>query len=314
MAFSGSYDYGATGTQIITDAYENLGVLAEGQSPNTNQTTTALRSLNWLIKQWSGTPDFAPGLKTWTRKRAYMFLQANQSTYNLGPTGDHATLSYVRTTLASAALAGASTIVVSSATGISSTYAIGVQLDSGSIDWTTVNGAPSGTTVTLTATLDSAAAAGNSVFCYQTILAARPLLIESAVLRYTDGTDRPLGFIQMQDYEQLVDKAGQGEPNALYYEPTLINGTLYVDTTPDDTSNVIRLVYQAPVDDLDAEGNDLYYSQHWFLPLSLGLSRLLSVKYPGTWTALSEKVYTEAIATARNLDAQTSNLFFEPGR
>lgn len=314
MAFSGSYDYGATATQICTAALEDVGAIGEGATPSAAQITTALRTLNWMVKQWSGEPDFAPGLKSWTRKRAYLFFQANQSSYSLGPSGDHATLTYVRTTLAAAASAGASTIDVSSATGIATTYAIAVELDSGSLDWTTVNGAPSGTTVTLTATLDSAAAAGNSVYCYATKLQARPIMIETAMLRYSDGTDRELYSMDVSEYEGLVDKAGDGEPSGWYYEPTLVNGTLYLDTEPDDMDTVLRIVYQAPPDDLDAEANDLYYPQHWFAALEYGLAKRLSVKYPGVWNPVSESVYMEALTTARNLNPQTVRMFFEPER
>jgi hypothetical protein len=43
-------------------------------------------------------------------------------------------------------------------TGVATTYNIGVQLDDGTFQWTTVNGAPSGFTVTLTAVLTDSAA------------------------------------------------------------------------------------------------------------------------------------------------------------
>jgi hypothetical protein len=43
-------------------------------------------------------------------------------------------------------------------TGVATTYNIGVQLDDGTFQWTTVNGAPSGSTVTLTAVLTDSAA------------------------------------------------------------------------------------------------------------------------------------------------------------
>lgn len=52
MAFSTSGDYSATATNIITEALEQIGVLQEGEAPSTEQSTSALRSLNYLIKTW----------------------------------------------------------------------------------------------------------------------------------------------------------------------------------------------------------------------------------------------------------------------
>jgi hypothetical protein len=53
MAFTTSADHKLTATDIITEALELLGVLAEGEAPSTNQSTSALRSLNNIIKLWS---------------------------------------------------------------------------------------------------------------------------------------------------------------------------------------------------------------------------------------------------------------------
>jgi hypothetical protein len=53
MAYSTSGDYNATATDIITEALEILGVLEEGEAPSAAQSTSALRSLNYLIKNWS---------------------------------------------------------------------------------------------------------------------------------------------------------------------------------------------------------------------------------------------------------------------
>jgi len=53
MAFTTSDDHKLTATDIITEALEICAVLEEGEEPSTNATTTALRSLNNLIKLWS---------------------------------------------------------------------------------------------------------------------------------------------------------------------------------------------------------------------------------------------------------------------
>lgn len=67
------------------------------------------------------------------------------------------------TTLASDGAATDLTIEVASITGIASGDIIGIKLDTGYYHFTTVNGLPAGTTVTLTAALPSAATTGNKV-------------------------------------------------------------------------------------------------------------------------------------------------------
>jgi hypothetical protein len=54
-------------------------------------------------------------------------------------------------------------MVVDSITGVASGDIIGVALDTGLWHWTTVNGAPSGSTIVLTAGLPSAAGDNNIV-------------------------------------------------------------------------------------------------------------------------------------------------------
>ena len=53
MAFSTTSDHAQTGTNIITEAFEILGVLQSGGTIDSNDQTSALRSLNNLIKAWS---------------------------------------------------------------------------------------------------------------------------------------------------------------------------------------------------------------------------------------------------------------------
>ena len=52
MATSGSVDFSITRDNIITEALQLVGVIGEGDTPNTNQKTDCARSLNMMIKFW----------------------------------------------------------------------------------------------------------------------------------------------------------------------------------------------------------------------------------------------------------------------
>lgn len=52
MATSGSTDFSVSRDDIIKRALRIIGVLAQGETPTTNQTTEAAVALNGLVKAW----------------------------------------------------------------------------------------------------------------------------------------------------------------------------------------------------------------------------------------------------------------------
>lgn len=313
MATSGSTDYSATASNVITEALELIGVLESGGTVDTDDETSCLRTLNMMVKQWSGNFDFAPGLKAFCRKRGYLFLQSGQSVYSLGPSGDNASLTYVSTTMRVAGTATNTTLELTSTTGITAADKIGIQLDSGSIQWTTVSSVTDGDTLVIPASgLTSAAAAGNRVFAYTTKL-MRPLYIESAVLRDTDGNDSPLYPMTSEFYESIPNKAEDAECAYYLYENSLTNGRLQLDTEPDDVTKVVRLTFMAPVEDLDAVANDIAYPQEWISAVSYGLAKRIAPKFLKSWGDDLESSYVEALEIARSSYAETVEDYFQPG-
>ena len=183
MSTSGSVNFSQNRDQIITRALNILDIVGIGRTPSATQISHAADVLNMLIKSWQGQTDFARGLKVWARKRGYLFLQTGQHEYTLP--GDHWTNSYVTTTTTAAAISGASTIDIASATGMTASDYLGVELSTGALQWTTISGAPS-TTLTLAASLTANVASGARVFAYTT-RATRPLSLLAAVRRDVRG-------------------------------------------------------------------------------------------------------------------------------
>jgi hypothetical protein len=311
MATSGSVNYSVTALDIIQDAYENIGVASADRALTAAEITLGMRKLNLIVKQWQGSNDFAPGLKMWSRKRGYVFLQKNQGSYELGPSGDHATASYVSTTISVTEAAGQTALSIISESGISASDYIGIELDSGSLKWTTVVSTGSGT-VTVTDALTGQASAGNRVFAYTTKL-VRPLQILTAVLRDTNTQDTPIYPMLLDSYESLPDKTSDGDPAFFYYESQLTDGVFYLDREPDDVTKVIRIVFLRPIEDLDVTTDDVDYPQVWFRALSAQLSIDLSVPYSRPVSAVLASIRDESLAIAQNADPETSEIYFQPG-
>lgn len=312
MASSGVVTFSVNELDIVRDALEEIQVLGVGRTPKSAMIDRARRKLNMIVKQWAGSTDFAPGLKMWTRKRAYLFLQKGQHAYSLGPSGDHASESYVTTTLTANASLGASTITVASASGISSGQNIGILLNTGYFQWTTVNGAPAGSVVTLTATLTAAAASGARVFVYTSKM-RRPLEVLTAVTRDTNSQDVAFsGEMILEQYEAIPDKTATGTADLLYYEAQLTNGVLYLNRTPDDVTKVIRLVYLSPPEDFTATTDTADFPQVWFRPLCLELAINLAPGYGFPVTPELKGLRDEALKIAREANPETSIASFNP--
>lgn len=115
MARSGSTDFTITANDIIKKA---LALVAEraAEIPLTNsEITDGLQSLNILVKAWQG-----QGFHLWKRDEGVLFLRPGITRYKLGATGDHACLEddFIKTEVATAAIALDDTLVVDSATGM----------------------------------------------------------------------------------------------------------------------------------------------------------------------------------------------------
>lgn len=311
MGTSGSYDYSVTATDVITEAMEFIQVLGQGDTIDSADQTSVLRTLNMMVKQWSGNFDFAPGLKSFQRKIGYLILQSGQSSYTLGPSGDNATLTYLSTTMRIAGVSTDTTLQVTSTTGMTAADKIGIELDSGAIYWTTIASVTDGDTLVISAGLTGGAAIGNRIFTYTTKL-MRPLYVESCISRDTDGIDTPLNLMTQDYYDRIANKTADGTPIYYRYNDTLTNGTLLLDVEPSDVTNVLRLSFFAPAEDYDAVGNDIAYPQQWFLPLSIGLAKLIAPKFGQAWTDAHENIYRDALAIAKTAYAETTDIYFQP--
>jgi len=245
MATSGTLTFRVNRSELINAALRITGVLdPEVGTASSNQLSFGGQALNLMLKSWE-----AYGLQLWQRRYAAIFPQESQEVYVLGspgPAGDHACLStplgtgFVSTTLSAAGAAAASTITVTSVSttgtvGVPSismltTWYIGIELDDGTRQWTTINGAPSGTTVTLTTALTSAAASGNSVISYATKL-TRPLRILDGFTRQSGGNDVPHLMLSREQYNRFGMKSSSGTTIQSYYDPQANTGHFY---TPGD--------------------------------------------------------------------------------
>lgn len=312
MPSSGSVDFSVNRNEIIEAALRAARILGKDQTPDASHITTGAQALNMIVKQWQGKADFAPGLKVWSRKTAYLFLQSGEHQYDIGPSGDHWTGTYSTTTSSAAKSASATSLSLTSAIGANADN-VGIELTDGSIGWTTISSGGGTTTLTLPANSLGAASSGARVFTYTT-KARRPLEILTAVLRDTSSQDVPLYPMSLEAFESITDKTSDGTPQMYVYEPMLTNGRISFDREPDDVTKVVRIVFLGALEDFDAATDTPDYPQEWYRALKFQLAMDLWSEYKdGDPPSLLKLQRDESLSIAQNTTPETSDLYFQPG-
>lgn len=313
MTTSGTTTLSSTALELITEAYELIRVAKDGESLQPEDTDAALRKLNLMVKAWQ-----ADGLHLWTKSEGVLFLVSSQASYAVGGsdsiTANSATASdVVQTALSAAAIAGATSISVDSISGIADDDYIGIELTDGTIQWTVVNGAPSGVTIALDAALTGAASDDGVVYAYTTKL-NRPARLLSARRRSADGTEIPLTIIERPDYFDQPNKTNTATPTMVYYDPQRVTGQFYFWSTPSATTDTIRFTFERPLEKFDALTNTADFPDEWLEPIAYNLAYRLA---PGTSFPLSERALlrTDALAMKDKLlgfDREYGSVFLQP--
>lgn len=291
-----SVTFAITRDDIIKYALQTVGAIGEGDTPSATQLTESAWKLNTLVKVWA-----AEGMPLWDIRTGYVLPTTGTNSINIGGTTSNVVSTYVTFTLTAPALVNATTLTVSSITGISSGDQIGIELSNQTMFWTSVNGAPSGSTVTITSGLSSPASSGANVYTYtgSTQAITRPLRIIDAFIYNTPANSRrQINVITKQQYMSLGGATNAGVPNQVYYDPQLGTSVFYVYPRFSGGDNLVQITYHKEFDDFNSGSDNPDFPQEFYLPLMLALASLEAPKY-----GLS-------ISDRRDLDAR-SQLYYE---
>lgn len=314
MATSGTYTHNRNRDAIIKRAARLVSAIAAGEEPDAATVTDFSDALNdWALHQQTH------GVNIWTVGEATLFPQLDQVRYTLSSTStDHATESFVQTTLSADEASGQTVLSITSVTGISDNDYIGIVLDDGTIHWSTVNGAP-GATVTIDNALASAAASGNRVFAYTTKL-VRPLKILSArSYNFTSLIDTPIDEFDRIEYQELPNKTSEGSVNGYFYDRrggANASGLLYLWQEPDSVDEAIKFTFARPIQDFAAASNDADFPREWFQTLVFNLANVMKVEYdvPEPRSSRIEKMAAQYLADVEWWERELTEVQFVPAR
>jgi hypothetical protein len=316
VSTSGSYNFTVQRDVLIKDALIDLGAVAQEDTVSSAVNEHASRQLNLMLKALQ-----AKGLRMWKSRNATLLLQQGTRSYNLGPSGDHFFLdSELIETEVKTAITGAGgsnvAIDVDLTTGMVAGDVIGIELDDGSMHFTTIQSVTDSDTLRLTAGVPTGdtAAVDNNIYTY-TNKAQQPLQIVYAAIRDDSNYDRPLRIVSRDEYLRFGDKFTQGSITSIYYDPQLTNNVLYVYPPETETVNTMKLVVQYPIEDMDAAANDFDCPPYWLMAIKYQLELVLAPAFG----ARSEQIKTIAALAESYLDdamgfdkENETSLYFQP--
>lgn len=281
MSTSGSYSFNLNEMQIITRAFQLIGVYNTNDTIDQDDFTYATDTLNMMLKSWE-----IEGIKVWKRRQATLFPTINQNNYQLGSvTGaDNVTTSYVNTTVSVSVALGASSITVTSASGFVIGMFIGLELDDNSRQWGTISNIV-GNVITLSFTTTTTSAVLNTVVAY-TAKINRPLRVLRATLcdLKNNKSEVPLMDISFDKYFNIPLKSMTGRPNNFYYDKQInggitYTGTLYLFPQPFQSSTVLNFTYYDGIQDMLHSTDTTDFPQEWLYPVVVNLATELAYPY-----------------------------------
>ena len=285
MTSSASYNFTLNRDEVIDLAHQHIGAIGEGESATAAQVTEASKLLNMILKLRA-----ADGMPLWALKRATILPFTDTSSIN---TNSHVVSSYVHTTISADEAASEVTLSITSGTGTANGDQIGIELDDGSMHWTTISSGGGTTSVTVATAIPSAASAGRMVYVYtaSTARIQTPLrILEANTLTISDDHSVEMDQISRRDYYALSARTVEGQPTQFYYDPSLGTetadpasanwyGIFYVYPRFVDGTRVIEFTYHRPLQDLDSASDTLDCPQAFYLPIMLELAAMLGPKF-----------------------------------
>lgn len=298
MALSDSFDYTSTVTaaQIIALALRRLGVYDPDETINSTEEANALQVLNLIVKEWAN-----QGADIWLRDTMNLVLNTRTSTRGTTKlwyttNSDYLLFGFSACSTLTADLAiGGTSITVDDASNFNSLNLIFIKLEDNSIHATTINGAPVGSTITLTAGPTVAANSGAVVYsCLPTSRFLGTILQVLSASRYepTDALkenfqessllskNTPIEVIGSDEYHSLSQRDQIGDPLYVYHvrKPTLSEFHIWPRVSS-PTVDALELVVRYPVMDLDSTADNLYITPDAFNALAWDLAAQLASEY-----------------------------------
>lgn len=301
--------YDKTASDLINDALRTASITGTEMPVESSDFANGFTCLNDVLAILQ-----TEQIHIWSETEAFLPMTTDTQVYTLGSSGDHCFTDYEYTTVSVIALSGATTIDVESTAGMTAGDNIGIELDDGTRQWTTINAVTDSNTLVIDAALTDDVSVDATVYTYTTGI-DQPVRILSA--RYADSatTDEiPTSQISRDEYFNQPSKSSTGSTNSWYYSRQLSSGKLYVWPVAGNVRSVIRFTFIKPQYIPEDQSENILIPPEWYLPLKLKVAAELGLIYaidPEKQVMLEQKaqIYMEK---ALGIDNEFSSFSFHP--
>lgn len=191
---------------------------------------------------------------------------------------------------------------------------IGIELNTGLVQWTYVLEVDSTTQIEITEGLSSAASSGNQIFSFAQQI-DRPLKLFNATFTNAPGNSEvPVNRWSRQEYTQQPDKTSQGTVVNWYYNPTLGNGLLFVWQTASSIQNTFQFDVRKPLSVYSETTDILDVPDEYLMPLKWAIAADLGPSYgvSDTRQGVLEGKAAQTLEEALDNDNEADSIFIAP--
>lgn len=295
--------------QIIKRAARMINAIDSTATPDAQTISDFSEALNALVKRWQ-----AMGIRVWAQQEATLFLQLNQNAYSIGTSStDHCTASYIATTTTANIAIVSTTVPVASTTGMTVGDNIGIVLDHGGYQWTTIAALPGGNNITILAALTDSVTAGNAVYTYTSNL-IRPLrIINCRRFVFSGSVSTPMSpMMSRQDYRNLPLLTNTGPVTQAFYDPQLVLGVLNLWPSPPDVSACVKFTGMRQLQDFNTAADTPDFPSEWIDCLTFNLALSMSPEYgvPMEQYNMIKELALGFLDTATTWDKEPESIYF----
>jgi hypothetical protein len=301
MALSNSSNYTLNGTELLTSAFEIIGVAQAGEPLEPEDSATGFVVLNLMLKALQNQ------LNIWKRKTLSIPLTLSKISYTIGQKSAGNATSLLADNLVDSGANFNTDDVVAGDTVKNITSGTSA----------TVSTVTSTTTLTLDSDIFTIGTEAYEITSAD-VSAPRPMEILECNRKGTAGDEISMIAMTRNEYENLPNKTSAGAPINYHYDPTLGNGTFYIWQAPDAsavTDWTIELVYRATIEDIDEGTDDIDCPPENLEALVINLAYRLSSRFGGMTSSEKQILRADAadaLALAVGFDQESGSVFFQP--
>lgn len=312
MATSGTYSFSQNRDAIIKRAARLVGAIASGETPDSDTVKDFSDAMNAMAKHWQ-----TEGINIWTMGEAILFQQLEQVRYTLGSgSADNATESFAQSTISADEALGQTTISVTDTSLMTAADYVGIELDDGTLQWSTITSKTS-TTILIPDALTDSASSGNLVVSYTTKM-VRPLKIISARrYNFASAIDTPLTEYDRVEYQKQPNKTSTGVVSAYFYDRrggANTTGYIYLWPQPSIVDEAVKFTFARPIQDFSTAANNADFPDEWFQALAFNLAVVMGPEYdlPEVKLARLEKMAGQYLLQASWWERELTEIRFIP--